>query len=245
MVLNLYDHTVRKALCLSLNEYAVACEIWALSNNETYGGWCIKSKENISNTLDLSRPTIQKIINTLEEKTIIKRRENGWVRTVDEFNSIMSTRDVNLLIDGDFSVLSICKESLQSSVKKVNTDCKESLQLGVKKVNTSITISNNNSNTFIEIMEKWNSYKLKARVRNTNIKIGDNIFKKCLKETHDLKEAYNFLSRRYSKEDFESAFDAYAFDRVNRDAESDFANHSFSLYEFLKQKNGFAKFINQ
>lgn len=160
MVLNLYDHTVRKALCLSLNEYAVACEVWALSNNEAYSGWCIKSKENISNTLDLSRPTIQKIINTLEDKSIIKRKNNGWIRTVDEFNSIMSTRDVSMLIDGDFSVLSICKESLQPSVKKVNTDCKESLQLGVKKVNTSITVSNNKSNN--KIKSKGNTKKTTA-----------------------------------------------------------------------------------
>lgn len=96
-----------------------------------------------------------------------------------------------------------------------------------------------------DLIEKWNNYKLKRRVKNTNIKIGDNLFTPCRGITKDLSKVYKKLSKDYPSVEFEIAFENYAVDRAGRDPNSDFSHHRFSLYEFLKQSNGFSKFVNR
>lgn len=89
----LQDHALRRAYQLSLNEYGVLTEIYFLSHNTRYNGWCIKSKDNIAQTLDLSRDAVFRAIQKLEEKGLIEKNENRQLRTTDKFNSIVSARD--------------------------------------------------------------------------------------------------------------------------------------------------------
>lgn len=90
----LQDHAIRKAYQLSLNEYAVLTEIYFLSHNQRYNGWCIKSKDNIAETLDVSRDCVFRAIQKLISKGLIEKNANKpSLRTTDKFNSIVSARD--------------------------------------------------------------------------------------------------------------------------------------------------------
>lgn len=92
-MLDLTDHMLRKAYSLSLNEYAVLCEIYFLSRNNKYGGWCIKSRQNMADTLDITKDTIQRCVNKLVDIGLVeKNAETKFVRTTDKWNSIISSR---------------------------------------------------------------------------------------------------------------------------------------------------------
>lgn len=93
-MLDLTDHIIRKAYCLSLHEYAVLIEIYYLSHNNKFGGWCIKSKDNIAETLDIGRDTVFSAIKKLEAIGLIERGTElkNTIRTTDKFNSVVSAR---------------------------------------------------------------------------------------------------------------------------------------------------------
>lgn len=91
---NTIIHPLRKALCLSLSEYAVLDSIYQLSNNVKYAGWCVISKQKLAKALDLSERTVQRHITTLLEKEYIMKQEpQGWLKTKDIYNDAISNRD--------------------------------------------------------------------------------------------------------------------------------------------------------
>lgn len=91
-MLDLTDHLLRKSYSLSLNEYAVLCEIYYLSHNEKFNGWCIKSKVNIAKTLDLTDRTVFRAIEVLIEKELIKKNDRGDLRPTDKWTSTLAER---------------------------------------------------------------------------------------------------------------------------------------------------------
>src|SRR3990167_10654349 len=93
-------HPIRRALQLSCDEYIVLWEIYVLSNNRKYGGWCVKSKRRIAEDIDLSEKTVFRIIKTLEGKELVERSEEGWLRSKDVFNEQVAARDVLLGFKG-------------------------------------------------------------------------------------------------------------------------------------------------
>lgn len=76
-IISLNNHIVRKALCLSLNEMAVLCDIKQMSQNPKYGYQCIKSKDKMAEWLDLSRATVFNAISALEAKGFVERTQIG------------------------------------------------------------------------------------------------------------------------------------------------------------------------
>lgn len=90
------NHIVRKALCLSLNEMAVLCDIKQMSQNEKYGYTCIKPKDKIAEWLDLSRTTVFTIIDTLMAKGLIEKNEIGLKPTPFVYQLDMCQEDIGL-----------------------------------------------------------------------------------------------------------------------------------------------------
>lgn len=105
---------------------AVLCEIYSLSNNTVYNGWCIKSKESIADTLDLSKPTVLKIIDTLIEMEYVDREPHTkGLKPTDKIRAIaQETENFMILIKTDGYVLA---SSMMYDAVKILTDGKETL----------------------------------------------------------------------------------------------------------------------
>jgi len=80
------------------------------------------------------------------------------------------------------------------------------------------------------------------RIKNTTINsIG--LFKKARATTTHMEQAWKKVAP--TEDDWKLALKNYAVEIANRDPSNDYANHRFSLYEFIKQKNGYIKFLNK
>ena len=100
-------HPIRVSLNLSLSEYCVLSEVYALSKNNERGNWCWKSKKNIALSLGISESKTYRHLNTLEEKGLIERNEQGHARTTDLWNDLISRKDYYIgLKNGDNSFIS-------------------------------------------------------------------------------------------------------------------------------------------
>ncbi len=75
-----------------MNEYSVLDSIYYLSHNTKFGGWCIASKKNIADELDLSERTVFSAIEVCIKKSLIEKNEQGYLRTTDQWNEIMSNK---------------------------------------------------------------------------------------------------------------------------------------------------------
>jgi hypothetical protein len=95
-IISLNNHIVRKALCLSLNEMAVLCDIKQMSQDQKYGYTCIKSKDKIAEWLDLSRTTVFTIIDTLIKKGLIEKNEIGLKPTSFVYQLDMCQDEIGL-----------------------------------------------------------------------------------------------------------------------------------------------------
>lgn len=105
-IISLNNHIVRKALCLSLNEMAVLCDIKQMSQNPEFGYTCIKSKDKIAEWLDLSRSTVFLIIETLLKKGLIEKNEIGLKPSKQLLMLDMAQEDIGLwLKNGDMELI--------------------------------------------------------------------------------------------------------------------------------------------
>ena len=122
-------HPLRKSLNISCNEYCVLDTIYHLSNNSKYGGWCIKSRQNIADDLDLSKQTVITIIDNLEKKgLILKNEDTKFLRPCDLYCEAIQQKNDWIVgkISGEKMIsgnISVGKESLPECL----TDGKESL----------------------------------------------------------------------------------------------------------------------
>lgn len=86
-----------------------------------------------------------------------------------------------------------------------------------------------------------NGSSLKGKVRN---KTADSkLLPQCREITGNIRTAWRKL--KINKDKAELAIKNYINEIINRNPATDYANHRFSFYEFLKQSNGFQKFINK
>jgi hypothetical protein len=92
-VIDCNNHIIRKALRLSGNEMFVLNEIYILSNNIKYGGWCVKSKAKIAETLDLSERTVFQVIEKLHLFGLIEKNEHGHVCPSDFIRELSMERE--------------------------------------------------------------------------------------------------------------------------------------------------------
>jgi len=134
-IISLSNHIVRKALCLSLNEMAVLCDIKHLSQNPKYGYQCIKSKDKIAEWLDLSRATVFNAISALETKGFIERTEIGikpsqFIYNLDscqeEIGIYIKSNDVEMiskrvsqLLDGQSKIYTTTVQNLDGDSLKI------------------------------------------------------------------------------------------------------------------------------
>lgn len=113
-------HPIRKAFCLSINEYCVLEAIRGLSNNIKYDGWCVMSQPRIANALDLSHKTVQRAYSKLEEIGLINKRNNNprdtAVRSSDKWNEWFMADKADVLLK-----------------MKVGEECFETVQLKTSK----------------------------------------------------------------------------------------------------------------
>jgi len=180
-MIDLNFHPLRKALQLSLNEMAVLKEVYELSNNTKFNGWCVKSRTKIADSLDLSRQCVITCLNTLQLKGYVEyNKELGMCKPTDmirelaqerenigimiktegyEIMSIKLTEMVNSMLpkivkkDDDIDKKTECQNNLQ--VSKKSTEVSKKLTPSVKKIDTySISYSKSKDNIYIQAKEK-------------------------------------------------------------------------------------------
>jgi predicted transcriptional regulator len=150
-------HPLRKALNLSMNEYAVLDSIMKLSNNTEYSGWCIISRDRLADALDLSKPTIIKIYDTLEIKGLIIKNKIGHARPIQSYIDLFATENeilssVNIFTNG--------KETLPPVVKKINHNrLRNFTEIGKETLPYSNNDINNDNNINISWKTDFEVYK--------------------------------------------------------------------------------------
>lgn len=236
-------HPLRKIYNLSLIEYCILEEIRVLSHADNqFGGWCIKAKENIAKNLDIGYATVFRALNTLEEKELIERSHTG-VRCLNEWLKAISKREFEAFSNGDTASIKMIPTQYQNdthdSIKMIHKN--NIVDKHTDLNNISIGISE-----IPEIIKLWNRVTAPTQnFRNKNIHQGHEIFQKCRKETLELQNIIKIILKDHSMEDIKHSMRQYAIEILDRDPEQDYSRHRFSLYDFLKQKNGFIKFLNQ
>lgn len=166
-------HPLRRAYCLSPNEYFVLDAIYHLSHIEKEGFWCIASQQKLAESLQMDRTWINQCMEKLEGKGLIKRRRKNpkdtAVRTTDEWNQwhnpanekylmYLKTESV-VLTTGDTSLLdqakSMLTKSTTSSLNMLSFSTKH-----VDKVNMTCRQSQHNTKSILNYTNKGKIKKL-------------------------------------------------------------------------------------
>lgn len=148
------NHILRKSFNLSLNEWAVLCDIKDMSQNQKYNYWCIKSKSRIADWLDLSERTVFNAIETLFLKNLIQKNELGYLKISQMLMDMCSTQDgIGIYIKGDdFELISARVKSYvegyaknAEGMQKMQSTYAKNAEQPMQNLHTSINISTNNS----------------------------------------------------------------------------------------------------
>ena len=126
-IISLNNHIVRKALCLSLNEMAVLCDIKQMSQEQKFGYTCIKSKDKIAEWLDLGRSTVFTIIDTLITKGLIEKNEIGLKPTSFVYQLDMCQEDIGLWLKNGGV------ELVTKKIQDLLTPCTDSPENGLQQ----------------------------------------------------------------------------------------------------------------
>jgi hypothetical protein len=142
-------HPIRKSLCLSCNEYIVLDQIYRLSHNDKYGGWCVASKAKIAEWLDLSEKTVFRAVERLIIKELIsKDKQTGWIKTTDSWNEQIAN-------SGDWAIAFNGKETqyISAKVKFANVLPSVSLSkpLGQSVLMGSVNMTDNNKSKHLKL----------------------------------------------------------------------------------------------
>lgn len=143
------------------------------------------------------------------------------------------------------------------TAKKVTNSGTEVTKFGIKVTkngghNKTVTIKLNNKipeNGFSleDGITHWNKRKVWILGPGVDTPFNNTVLKKllkeCVKETESLKLAWKKLSP--TKEDWELAVGAYVRDLAGRNPNNSYAEHRFSLFEFIKQSNGYITYLNK
>ena len=150
-IISLNNHIVRKALCLSLNEMAVLCDIKQMSQEQKFGYTCIKSKDKIAEWLDLSRSTVFTIIDALIKKGYIEKNEIGLKPTSFIYQLDMCQEDIGLWLKNGGV------ELVTKKIQDILTPCTDSPETGLPPSRNWTQVYNIDSNTIKEKYIKENS----------------------------------------------------------------------------------------
>lgn len=116
---------------------------------------------------------------------------------------------------------------------------------------TTNSTTNDTTNDTTDVTHKNNDNKEKKGKKGNSLedyfesrnRISE--FSKCKKITKDIRTVWNKKWKYRNKEDIILWTTNYLNDIRNRKKDTDYANHRFSLYKFLKQSNWLETFINQ
>jgi hypothetical protein len=126
------NHVLRKALQLSLKEMAVLCEITRLSWNSKTNGWCIKSRKNTADYLDIPVRSVQEVMNALCNKGYIEYPEDigisdSRVRCTEFIYEIREMEDVTFIMTDSYGQLHLASSDFFSKIKKINKEYDDAL----------------------------------------------------------------------------------------------------------------------
>lgn len=160
-------HPIRKALCLSIEEYCVLDSIYHLSNNHKYGHWCVMSKDRIAKMLDFSRATVFRILETLEAKELIERDENtGYIRSLDSYNEMIANKEDWLIgFNGKETALLSAKQGVQSQNETGSLNLTQTQSQNETMDSLKMRLYNNKYNNIYNTLEPfeifWKAYPKK------------------------------------------------------------------------------------
>ena len=129
-MIDLNFHPLRKALQLSLNEMAVLKEVYELSNNTRFNGWCVKSRTKIAESLDLSRQSVINYLNTLQIKGYVDYdKELGMCRPTDMIRELAQEREnIGIMIKTEgYEIMSIKLAEMVKSKMPKKKEIKEEI----------------------------------------------------------------------------------------------------------------------
>ena len=158
-------HPLRKAYNLSITEYCILDSIYMLSHNSKYGGWCIASKRQIAEELDLAERTVFNAIETLTAKDLIEKSDNGNLKTKDEWNELIANKHdyaiafngkEQQLISGVFSQKPLV-EAPQPSANQHFAEPMQKMQSGMQKLQTPMQKMQNDSAKIADNIYKYNN----------------------------------------------------------------------------------------
>jgi hypothetical protein len=154
-----------------------------------------------------------------------------WLRERQDLTTQKTTRGIRIKV--------LNYEKYQD-FKTYKNDTENDLKTTQKR-HRNDTIRNNDNNEKNEnnIVAIWNSI-LPIKGKNETIKQGMPVMKECRKETEDIRGEIQKL--KYSKQEIVASMLCYRNEICSR-GEGSYAEHRFSLWEFLKQSNGCRKFM--
>ena len=217
-VINLSNHSVRKALQLSLNEMAVLCDIKKMSQNRKFDYWCIKSKDKIADWLDLSRATVFRAIDTLILKGYIEKSEKGLRLSTfaseidlaqDEIGIYIKNNDVELISAKMKSILHTQSQNDTMIVSKCDGDSLKMILSQSQNETQDIHINKSKKkNNNISSVEDSNNHADKMSVKMYEQNIDGNCTFPILDSTEPIYEPKPKETKPKVKEKKPSKYDA-------------------------------------
>ena len=137
------NEVARKALQITRDEYALCSYVqYRQADRRGRVGWCVDTKDEISKFIGITRPGLYKMIDRLSKEGLLFSEPKSGALQVTE-----------LWIDTE----SECKQSLQSSVNKVDTKIHESVNLvtPIYKGDTKVRLEGEEINTSVSEKETF------------------------------------------------------------------------------------------
>lgn len=221
------DHTKRKALKLTLLEYAVYDSIFNISSLAKFT-WKI-NRTYLSDFFDVTRQTI---IRTIDKWIRIWILDNTWNCTTSAWQ--------NYIVCSEKAVL----ENVTECVTKCDSECNILLHNNNIYINNKEKPSKKKKDrlldlSFEDLVEVWNSVQDREWK-----KFNSSPSSKLYRDTLSL--YMEEISLKYTKDELYSALDNYLKEigwRKQSNDRGDYFYHRFSLYFFLKQKNWLLKYL--
>ncbi len=139
----------------------------------------------------------------------------------------------------------VVKAILPSSQTTTKTGSQKDTHKYNKATNTKTIPEKENYFSLDSAITHWNKRLVWPNDSATppNKTVIKRLFLECRGVTKSLQITWNKVNP--TQEEWEFAIKAYVRDIASRNPNNDYANHRFSFYEFIKQKNGYLKFLNR
>jgi uncharacterized phage protein (TIGR02220 family) len=132
-----FHFDIKKRFGITMNEYAILELIYLYSTNPSsaHQGWCYASKSHLADCIDVSRRTVIKIINNMQEAGFLDKAMDGrMLRTTSKWNDTKFTGGAESSQVGEVNSLFSGAESSPQTVQKVHPINKESKKEEINKV---------------------------------------------------------------------------------------------------------------